>query len=254
MFFQAVRELSGTVDSPLTGRSAELSRLKAALEGGPRGQDARRRRSSGEAGAGKRACRRELLKDAGCDTLRSAALPRRRLALRPPYAPLASAWASSCRRRGVGRLLPGESRRPARRAQAAPLLLVLEDCHFADAGSWDLLAFLLGALQRTAFDDRLPLPSEAETGLPWSTVPGRQAIDLRPLGPLDRLTLIEALLGLNGLPARLKSGLAKLGRQCLLPDRARAQPARSPTPTAPSPTPGQRPGRGLGASTGCPPR
>ena len=209
VFFQAVRELSGTVDGPLTGRSAELSRLKAALEEARAGK-MRVVTVPGEAGAGKTRLPRELLKDAGCDTLRSAALPRD-ASLYGLFAPLASALGFELPAAGQpkGDFFLGVERALRARAQAAPLLLVLEDCHFADAGSWDLLAFLLGALSGLPLMIVCLYRPEAETSLPWSTVPGRQAIDLRPLGPLDRLTLIEALLGPNELPARLKSGLAE---------------------------------------------
>ena len=167
------------MSTPFVARTVQVDRLRAAFE------DARAGEPSlvlvaGDAGVGKTRLVRhltELAKEAGAQPVVAACVDLGEIGL--PYLPFAAALAALQRlqpgtvdavladRPAVGRLLPGGSERPARADEAqdrfelfegvadvlgrvgtaqSPLVVVLEDLHWADASSRDLLRFLVSRL------------------------------------------------------------------------------------------------------------
>ncbi|CAL9614152.1 helix-turn-helix transcriptional regulator [Streptomyces sp. enrichment culture] len=222
---------------PLVGRDDELARLAGVLEGARRGQ-ARAVLLAGDAGVGKTRLLDEVAVRAAADgmtvvtghcvDLGDVGLPYLpftevlgRLAAderfaavvgaRPAVGPLLGGGTGAERDAdGRLRLFEGVAELLAEAAEVAPLLLVLEDLHWADQSSRDLLRFLLGrgVLQRPAVgasaprlavcasyraDDlhrRHPLrPVLAEL----VRLPVVERLELRPLPDADVTRLVRAL-------------------------------------------------------------
>lgn len=167
------------MSTPFVARAAQVERLWEAFEGASAG-DPSLVVVAGDAGVGKtRLVRhvRSLAKQAGARTVVSACVDLGEIGL--PYLPFAAALATLqgvepdvvdavvADRPALGRLLPGGTGRPARADEAQdrfelfegvadvlartgtaerPLLVVLEDLHWADASSRDLLRFLVSRL------------------------------------------------------------------------------------------------------------
>ncbi|MFJ5263126.1 AAA family ATPase [Streptomyces sp. NPDC088387] len=235
--------------TPLVGRDEELSRLSGVLERA-RGGEARAVLVAGDAGVGKtrlldevaaRAAREGMTVLAGhCVDLGDVGLPYLpfteilgALAADERFAPVLAAHPTAERLLGIGadaagedetggaragggggrlRLFEGMAALLAELAERAPLLLVLEDLHWADQSSRDLLRFLLsrGILQRSAggtpthrlavlasyrADDlhrRHPLrPLLAEL----VRLPSVERLELRPMPDAEVATLVRALGG-----------------------------------------------------------
>ncbi|MFD5480443.1 helix-turn-helix transcriptional regulator [Streptomyces hawaiiensis] len=215
--------------TPLVGRNAELTRLSGVLERA-RGGEARAVLIAGDAGVGKtrmldevggRAAAAGMTVVTGhCVDLGDVGLPylpfteilgvlaaderfSGAMAAHPVVERLLGAGTDSVRDvDGRLRLFEGMAGLLADVAQTAPLLLVLEDLHWADQSSRDLLRFLLGrgvlrhrlavfASYRT--DDlhrRHPLrPLLAEL----IRLPAVERLELRPLGDSDVARLVRAL-------------------------------------------------------------
>ncbi len=222
---------------PLVGRDDELARLAGVLEGARRGQ-ARAVLLAGDAGVGKTRLLDEVAVRAAADgmtvvtghcvDLGDVGLPYLpftevlgRLAADERFAAVVAGRPAVGRLLGGGtdamrdadarlRLFEGVAELLAEVADVAPLLLVLEDLHWADQSSRDLLRFLLGrgVLQRPAVgspaprlavcasyraDDlhrRHPLrPVLAEL----VRLPVVERLELRPLPDADVTRLVRAL-------------------------------------------------------------
>ncbi|GGW82516.1 LuxR family transcriptional regulator [Streptomyces caelestis] len=215
--------------TPVVGRDAELARLCAVLERA-RGGDARAVLVAGDAGVGKTRLLDEvggLAADAGmtvvtghCVDLGDVGLPylpftevlgvlaaderfASALAAHPVVERLLGAGTDSARDvDGRLRLFEGMAGLLAAVADVAPLLLVLEDLHWADQSSRDLLRFLhgrgvlrhrLAVFASYRADDlhrRHPLrPLLAEL----IRLPAVERLELRPLGDADVARLVRQL-------------------------------------------------------------
>ena len=220
--------------SPLVGRSAELRRLTGLLDEAEAGQPVVVL-ISGDAGVGKTRLTTELGARAGQRGFTVLAGHCAELADTVPYLPLADALRTAATGPGVrdavaarpvlSRLLPDrQSAGPdgadlrgmaqqqlfgavlgmlAELAGAAPVLLILEDLHWADRSTRDLVTFLSRVLHRERIalavtyrtDDlhrRHPLrPVVAEL----QRLPSVTAIDLRPLSAAAMAEHLSALSG-----------------------------------------------------------
>ncbi|MEU9560109.1 helix-turn-helix transcriptional regulator [Streptomyces fumanus] len=218
--------------APLVGREAELARLTGVLAPAPAG-GARAVLIAGDAGVGKtRLLDEAAARAAGtgrtvltghCVDLGDVGLPYLpfteilgALAADERFAPVLAAHPVADRLLGAGpdaardpdgrlRLFEGVAGLLTELAGTAPLLLVLEDLHWADQSSRDLLRFLLGrgVLQRSGdrlavfasyrADDlhrRHPLrPLLAEL----VRLPGVERLELRPLPDADVARLVRTL-------------------------------------------------------------
>ncbi len=222
----------------LVGRSDELAELVAALDHTLTGT-ASVVVLDGDAGVGKTRLLTELLATAReRDTLTLIGHCVDLGDAPPPYLPLTEAFArlanqrpelvDEIRRRfpALARLLPREAQPPGGRQESGerlnrgelfeavvgalaalaadqPLLLVVEDVHWADQATRDLLGYLftrvagepLTVVVSFRSDDlhrRHPLrPTLAE----WSRLPAVQRVHLEPLGADDVRTLVRALTG-----------------------------------------------------------
>ncbi|WP_443049906.1 helix-turn-helix transcriptional regulator [Streptomyces sp. NBC_00287] len=215
--------------SPLVGRDQELARLLGVLERA-RGGEARAVLVAGDAGVGKTRVLDEVASRATtdgmtvltghCVDLGDVGLPYLPftevlgvLAGEPRFAevmaahPVVGRILGTAERDSSGRLqlFEGMAALLADLADVAPLLLVLEDLHWADQSSRDLLRFLLsrGVLQRSAggvavlasyrADDlhrRHPLrPLLAEL----VRLPAVERLELRPLADAEVTRLVRAL-------------------------------------------------------------
>lgn len=94
-------------------------------------------------------------------------------------------------------LLRGISRR-------APLIITIEDMHWADASSLDLLARMSAAAAEMPLLLALTYRPEPPIPAPWLDVPTTTTLRLRELSPADSAILIDALLG-GGMPAGLQA-------------------------------------------------
>jgi DNA-binding CsgD family transcriptional regulator/tetratricopeptide (TPR) repeat protein len=236
------------VAAPLVGRSAELRRLHGLLAEAEAGQPVVVL-VSGDAGVGKTRLVAELSAGAASRGFTVLSGHCAELADTVPYLPLADALRDAvtgpaargavadalAARPVLSRLLPDRSAGPAggdvpglaqqqlfgavlgllaELAEAAPVLLVLEDLHWADRSTRDLVTFLSRVLHRERIalvatyrtDDmhrRHPLrPVVAEL----LRLPSVTAVDL---GPLDSAAMADHLTQLSGglLPAATLNGL-----------------------------------------------
>ncbi|GAA4308826.1 helix-turn-helix transcriptional regulator [Streptomyces venetus] len=215
--------------TPVVGRDAELERLSGVLERA-RGGEARAVLVAGDAGVGKTRVLNEVSARAEADgmtvvtghcvDLGDVGLPylpftevlgvlaaderfAAALAAHPVVERLLGAGTDAVRDvDGRLRLFEGVAGLLAAAAEVAPLLLVLEDLHWADQSSRDLLRFLLGrgvlrhrlaVLASYRADDlhrRHPLrPLLAEL----VRLPAVERLELRPLGDTDVARLVRAL-------------------------------------------------------------
>ncbi|WP_372463006.1 helix-turn-helix transcriptional regulator [Pseudonocardia kujensis] len=229
----------------LVGRGAERAVLAAALERARAGRGTGVL-LSGDAGVGKSRLIAELTaqaREAGALVLLGRCIETAGVEL--PYLPfteivgrlLAERPGLAERHPGLLRLVPGESaaERGGRElgqlqvfeallsaldtvsGEGPPVLLVLEDLHWADRSSRDLLVFLLSRLGAGRLlvvatyraDDlhrRHPLrPVLAEL----VRLPAVERLELAPLPPADALALVTALAGELGLPERELHRLAR---------------------------------------------
>ncbi|WP_322495341.1 adenylate/guanylate cyclase domain-containing protein [Chloroflexus sp.] len=76
-----------------------------------------------------------------------------------------------------------------------PVLLVLEDCHWADSPSLEVLERLSKAVARRALALLLTYRPEMASPAPWETHPNTVRIELSELLPSDSQALLAALLG-----------------------------------------------------------
>ena len=214
----------------LIGRSAELDRLTAVLGAATRGL-AGVALVGGDAGIGKSRLVAELAKRAGDDGFAVLVGQCVELGDALPYLPLADALrgaqgelrAEIDARPALGRLLPGgtdpgtESTSGLTQQQlfgsmlgflaARPVLLVLEDLHWADHSTRDLLAFLSRMLQT----ERVCLVGTYRTDDLHRRHPLRRVLaELKrlpsvtsiELSPLDRGEMTDYLVALGGADAR----------------------------------------------------
>jgi class 3 adenylate cyclase/tetratricopeptide (TPR) repeat protein len=89
-------------------------------------------------------------------------------------------------------------------SRRAPLIITVEDIHWADASSLDLLARMAGAAADMPLLLALTYRPEPPIPAPWLTLPTTIALRLRELSPADSAILIDALLG-GGMPAGLQA-------------------------------------------------
>jgi DNA-binding NarL/FixJ family response regulator len=222
--------------TPLVGRRAELDRLEGVLEHAATG-DAGVVLVEGEAGVGKTrllAELREVATERGMRTLVGHCLDLG--AAPPPYLPFSEAFGRLAGTEpelademlaafpAVARLLPGRARGTAVvdgredrvdrgelfeavlgalawLAEHEPVLLIVEDLHWADQATRDLLGFLFSRLGRDRLalvaslrsDDlhrRHPLrPTLAE----WSRLPAVDRLTLEPMPPADLRRFVRVL-------------------------------------------------------------
>jgi adenylate cyclase len=99
-----------------------------------------------------------------------------------------------------------------RRLDRAPLLLVIEDLHWADAASLEALRFVLDRLDRRPL---MVITTQRPDVGPERLAPGRTSVTALRLGPLsaaDGQRLLSALFGEGGLPGSLRARiLARAG-------------------------------------------
>lgn len=235
----------------LIGRVAELHQLEANLRAA-RGGEFRLALLSGEAGIGKTRLLEEFLDRARADdvlVLAGACLPLESASL--PYAPIADALHELVHltppaqleellgpaRADLARLLPElEAEAPTaaspaereararffeqllgfleRAAASRPIVLALEDVHWADVASRDLLRFLLRGLRRTSMLTILTMrtgePTTGASGRSFPAelirVPGAVRIELPPFEEAEVRALASELMGTepsSGLVRRL---------------------------------------------------
>lgn len=205
------------------GRAREIGELERVLDAA-RGGSGAAVLVAGEAGIGKTRLASELARrarDAGCAVLlgRSIDLVGTQLPYQPfveALRPLGTPWQ-------VDGQAPGSQLRVfedtlallAQRAATAPVLLVLEDLHWADTSTLDLVVFLAHNLD----GQPLVLLATCRPDDPGSAARMRRLADgvrrsgsalLLQLGPLERAELLELLAAHaeNALPAGLTDAIA----------------------------------------------
>ncbi len=96
-----------------------------------------------------------------------------------------------------------------RRLERAPLLLVVEDLHWADAASLEALRFVLDRLDRSPL---MVITTQRPDAGPERLTPARTsvtALRLGPLSPADGQRLLEGLFGKNCLPRNLSAQILR---------------------------------------------
>ncbi|MCW0001604.1 AAA family ATPase [Pararhizobium sp. YC-54] len=91
-----------------------------------------------------------------------------------------------------------------RRLERAPLLLVIEDLHWADAASLETLRFAMDRLERNRLMLLTTHRPAFETDRLNSAKAGLTMLRLSPLSTAEGHGLLSALFGADGLPARLR--------------------------------------------------
>ncbi|MCA1368217.1 AAA family ATPase [Bradyrhizobium sp. BRP14] len=99
-----------------------------------------------------------------------------------------------------------------RRLERAPLLLLIEDLHWADSASLEALRFVLDRLERKPF---MLIATQRPDAGPERLAPGRTSVTglrLAPLSPATGERLLSAYFGEEGLPKQLRKRiLARAG-------------------------------------------
>jgi ATP/maltotriose-dependent transcriptional regulator MalT len=206
------------IDAPLVGRIAELAELRAALAGAALGRG-RAVLVAGEAGIGKTRLVTELARSAR--EADAAVLVGRCIDLvgtQLPYFALIEALRTVADAPALGEPVAGE---PAQMfghirgvletlAAARPVVLVLEDLHWADPSTLDFVCYLARAIHRSRMllvatyrDDELR-PGDPLSRLVVELIRGRDAevLRMRPLSPPEARHLIDTL-GRGPLPSDL---------------------------------------------------
>ncbi|WP_026186693.1 AAA family ATPase [Ensifer sp. BR816] len=96
-----------------------------------------------------------------------------------------------------------------RRLERAPLLLVIEDLHWADAASLEALRFVLDRLDHSPL---MVITTQRPDAGPERLIPARTsvtALRLGPLSPVDGQRLLEGLFGENCLPRNLSAQILR---------------------------------------------
>lgn len=94
------------------------------------------------------------------------------------------------------------------RAQAQPLLLILEDAHWADSASMELINYLL----RNIFDQPIlmVLPHRPDDGLPnWKAQPNSVEIHLQEMSDEPSIAIIQGMIGPIQVPASIQDLILK---------------------------------------------
>lgn len=215
-------------DPPMVGRTAELARLRAALDACARDGTGRRLTVVGEAGVGKSRLARELAATAGTGvrvlTGRCPAYgdgitfwPLREIVLQAA-APatladllgeddagqVATAVGLTHRPDPPDQLFPAVRRLLERLAADAPLLVTLEDLHWAEPALLDLLDYLDGRIRGGALLLCQARPELIEHRPEWAS----DAVVLEPLGQAETERLARQAAG-RALPAGTLASVAE---------------------------------------------
>ncbi len=94
-----------------------------------------------------------------------------------------------------------------RAASAGPIAVVLEDLHFADAGTWELLGFLMNRLRGARLLLLCAFRPSAERNAYWPAAENFVQISLKPFQEKESNDILEKTLGKNRLPAPLRARL-----------------------------------------------
>lgn len=89
-----------------------------------------------------------------------------------------------------------------------PSVFILEDIHFADAGSWELLSFLVNRIRRLPIMLLCVYRPESEKSLYWQSAENYVSIRLKPFPAATALEMVDRTLGKNSLSAPQKESLA----------------------------------------------
>ena len=88
-----------------------------------------------------------------------------------------------------------------------PLLLVLEDIHFADAGSWELLGFLVNRLRKLPIMILCLFRPVSEKNLYWHSAENYVPVYLKPFNVPEGIRIVNQCLGKNQLLESFKEKL-----------------------------------------------
>ena len=94
-----------------------------------------------------------------------------------------------------------------RRAAIAPLTLIFEDIHWADAALLDLIEELATSASAAIFILCLTRPELKESRAEWGRRLGGASIELQPLSADETRELVAHLLSIDALPERLRRAL-----------------------------------------------
>lgn len=89
-----------------------------------------------------------------------------------------------------------------------PSVFILEDIHFVDAGSWELLSFLINRIRRLPIMILCVYRPESEKSLYWQSAENYVSIRLKPFPKDTVLDMVDRALGKNSLTATQKESLA----------------------------------------------
>ncbi len=96
-----------------------------------------------------------------------------------------------------------------REAGSRPVLLALEDLHFADSGAWELLGFLVNRLRDTPVMILSSFRPSVDRSLHWLSAQNYVPVALKPLAGKEALAVVERSLGRNTLPDSFKESLIR---------------------------------------------
>ena len=94
-----------------------------------------------------------------------------------------------------------------RAAAASPLAVVLEDLHFSDAGSWELLGFLMNRLRGARILLLCAFRPSAERNAYWPAAENFVQVSLKPFLEKESNDILEKTLGKNNLTAPFRARL-----------------------------------------------